>query len=483
MEPNVKKYTVAIVVAGIRRIAISLLFASLASAALGQNYPPGSSGQSNLALIAPTAPAGTNNNQIATTAFVQTAVGGGSLALASGKIFIGSAGGIATPQTPSGDVTINPFGVTAIGATKVTSATLNADVFSTAHSWAGQQTFVAPILGDATGSSVSATRSDGSYQYKLIGTGAFPHTYGLAVRGGDGGFTLDDITNAASRFSISSSGAVTIPGALSYGGVTLNAAVTGTGNMVLSNSPTLVTPALGTPSSATLTNATGLPISTGVSGLGTGVATALGAAVNTSGGAVAPTPTRAGDIIYWNGSAWVTLAGNNSGTQFLQENASGVPSWVTVSGTGTVTSVACGTGLSGGTITTSGTCAVNLSALSNSLAAKVAMNNTAAYFDGPSVAQGTSGTWFASGTITALDAAGIAAVDCKLWDGTTIIASGRSTIVSVNQQTTISLSGFLVSPAANIKISCRDTTSTTGLIQFNNSGSSKDSTLTAIRIQ
>jgi len=50
---------------------------------------------------------------------------------------------------------------------------------------------------------------------------------------------------------------------------------TGTGSLVFANSPTLVTPALGTPSSATLTNATGLPISTGVSGLGTGVATFL----------------------------------------------------------------------------------------------------------------------------------------------------------------------------------------------------------------
>jgi hypothetical protein len=41
----------------------------------------------------------------------------------------------------------------------------------------------------------------------------------------------------------------------------------------------------------------------------------------------APIPVRAGDIIYWNGSAWVTLAGNNSGTQYLQETTAGVPSW------------------------------------------------------------------------------------------------------------------------------------------------------------
>src|SRR6267154_2423050 len=33
----------------------------------------------------------------------------------------------------------------------------------------------------------------------------------------------------------------------------------------------------------------------------------------------APTPTRAGDINYWNGSAWATLAGNNSGTKILTE--------------------------------------------------------------------------------------------------------------------------------------------------------------------
>jgi hypothetical protein len=51
-------------------------------------------------------------------------------------------------------------------------------------------------------------------------------------------------------------------------------------------SPTLVTPALGTPTSLVLTNATGLPISTGVSGLGTNVATALAVNVGTAGAVV-----------------------------------------------------------------------------------------------------------------------------------------------------------------------------------------------------
>jgi hypothetical protein len=97
-------------------------------------------------------------------------------------------------------------------------------------------------------------------------------------------------------------------GALTYGGVTLSNAVTGTGNMVLSTSPTLVTPALGTPSSATLTNATGLPIATGVSGLGTGVATFLATPSSANLAAAVSDETGTGALVFANSPTLVTPA-------------------------------------------------------------------------------------------------------------------------------------------------------------------------------
>jgi hypothetical protein len=60
---------------------------------------------------------------------------------------------------------------------------------------------------------------------------------------------------------------------------------------------------------------------------GDGTTISCTAGVCTANNVTLPTPTRAGDIIYWNGSAWVTIAGNNSGTGILAENATGVPSF------------------------------------------------------------------------------------------------------------------------------------------------------------
>lgn len=193
-----------------------------------------------------------------------------------------------------------------------------------------------------------------------------------------------------------------------------------------------------------------------------------------------PTPTRAGDIAYWNGTAWVTIAGNNSGTQVLSENASGVPAW-TAAGTGTVTSVASGAGLTGGPVTTTGSLAVSLSFLTNSLASPVNLNNISNYFDGPTVAQGTTGVWFASGN--AVIGSGTAdSVACKLWDGTTVVDVGGGWM-SAGTNVTIALSGVFSAPASNIKISCKDITSTSGVMSSTVDSIAKASTITVFRIQ
>lgn len=69
--------------------------------------------------------------------------------------------------------------------------------------------------------------------------------------------------------------------------VTLAAkSLSGSGNLACVTSPSFTTPILGTPTSGTLTNCTGLPIASGVSGLGSGIAAALALAANNAAGGI-----------------------------------------------------------------------------------------------------------------------------------------------------------------------------------------------------